>query len=339
MDVRATLKEGMARLREARVASHTLAAELLLMHVLGRDRAWLYAHPEEAVDPGAAERYFELIARRASGVPTQYLTGRQEFWGLEFEVTSDVLIPRPETEHLMEVALARLGQRERNDLLRQGRSNLRAGARRAPVETSGGGARGEAGALMYRAGLRIADVGTGSGCLAVALARELPEAGVFATDISKAALEVARRNAARHGVASRVHFLRCNLLDALECASLLPLSQTGGKPPHSRGPCSLDLIVSNPPYVSRSEADLLPREVREHEPVEALFAGESGFEIYKSLIRQAEELMTAGGLLVLELGYNALETVRTLLDVPAWTNVTVTNDLAGIPRVAAAERA
>ena len=321
VDVRATLKEGMARLREACVASHTLAAELLLMHVLGRDRAWLYAHPEEAVDPGAAERYFELIARRASGVPTQYLTGRQEFWGLEFEVTSDVLIPRPETEHVIEVALARLGQRERNDLLRQGRSNLRAGARRAPVETSGGGARGEAAALMYRAGLRVADVGTGSGCLAVALARELPEAVAFATDISKAALEVARRNAARHGVASRVHFLRCNLLDALECVT------------------SLDLIVSNPPYVRRSEADLLPREVREHEPAEALFVGESGFEIYKPLIRQAEELMTAGGLLVLELGYNALETVRTLLDVPAWTNVTVTNDLAGIPRVAGAERA
>src|SRR5271157_3734593 len=111
MDIRAALKEGMARLREARVPSHTLAAELLLIHAVGRDRAWLYSHPESLLEPAAAEKYFALIARCASGEPTQYLTGKQEFWGLEFEVTPAVLIPRPETEHVVEVALERLGPR------------------------------------------------------------------------------------------------------------------------------------------------------------------------------------------------------------------------------------
>ncbi len=291
--VRAALKEAMARLREGRVASHALAAELLLMHVLGRERAWLYAHPEEAVEPAAAARYFELVVRRIAGTPTQYLTGRQEFWGLELEVTPDVLIPRPETEHLVEAALERLSARRSSGLL------------------------------------RIADVGTGSGCLAVALARELPQAFVFATDVSLAALAVARRNAARHGVSSRIEFVRCNLLDAVPHGSRATSHES----------LLLHLIVSNPPYVGRGEAELLPREVREHEPDEALFAGEHGFEVYAPLARQAEELLAAGGVLVLELGYNALDRVRPLLDAPAWINVGVTNDLAGIPRVIAAERA
>jgi len=169
----------MARLRAADTPSHTLATELLLMHALGRDRAWMYAHVEERLDAAKSEEFFALIARRAAGEPTQYLTGKQEFWGLEFEVTPAVLIPRPETEHVMEVALARLGER----------------GLRIHMDT---------GAPRER--LRVADVGTGSGCLAVALAYELPHADVYATDISAPALEVARRNAVRHGVAERVHF-------------------------------------------------------------------------------------------------------------------------------------
>jgi methylase of polypeptide subunit release factors len=111
MDSRAALRQAMTTLRAAEVASHTLAAELLLMHVLGRDRAWIYTHPEDTLEPAAIERYFALVARRAAGEPTQYLTGKQEFWGLEFEVTPAVLIPRPETEHVVEVALERLGAR------------------------------------------------------------------------------------------------------------------------------------------------------------------------------------------------------------------------------------
>jgi release factor glutamine methyltransferase len=291
LDVRGALKEGMARLREAKVPSHTLAAELLLMHVLGRERVWIYSHPEDLLDVATAERYLELIARRAAGTPTQYLTGRQEFWGLEFEVTPDVLIPRPETEHVVEVALERTGPLPSRDTVRG-------------------------------AGLKVVDVGTGSGCLAVALARELPGADVFATDISEAALAVARRNAERHDVARRIQFVHCSLLE-----EFLPQAS------------QFDLIVSNPPYVARSESASLQREVRDHEPAQALFGGEQGAEIYAPLVAQAEKLLRSGGVLVLELGYDSLTSVRPLLDTPPWTDVRVTNDLAGIPRVISAARA
>ena len=294
-DVRAALKEGMAQLRAANVPSSTLAAELLLMHALGRDRTWLYTHPEAELDASVAQEYFALIARRAAGEPTQYLTGKQEFWGLEFEVTPAVLIPRPETEHVIEVALERLGARGI-------KINMRTAEPSLP--------------------LRIADVGTGSGCLAVALAHELPHAEIFATDISAAALEVARRNAARHCVASRIRFLEGDLL---------------GPVPHSPG--SFDLIVSNPPYVAQDDAAKLAREVREHEPHTALFGGPSGIEIYKHLTKQAGESLRSGGVLVLELGYDSAEHVRAILVKQGnWVNVSVTNDLAGIPRVLAAER-
>src|SRR5713101_2165813 len=185
IDVRSALKLGLAQLRDAHVPSFTLAAELLLLHVLGRDRTWLYAYPEEQISSADAERFSALLARRAAGEPTQHLTGKQEFWGLEFEVTPDVLIPRPETEHVIEVALDRLALRE----IRAGRPQTASGE-----------------------GLQIADIGTGSGCIAIALAKELPAANFVATDISPAALAVAQRNAQRHAVADRIHFLDCNLL-------------------------------------------------------------------------------------------------------------------------------
>ncbi|HXU21445.1 MAG TPA: peptide chain release factor N(5)-glutamine methyltransferase [Verrucomicrobiae bacterium] len=296
MDVREALKEGMAQLRAAAVPSSTLAAELLLMHALDRDRTWLYTHPEDGLDASVARKYFAMIARRAAGEPTQYLTGKQEFWGLEFEVNPDVLIPRPETEHVIEVALERLGARGI-------KINMRTGEPNPP--------------------LRIADVGTGSGCLAVALAHELPHAEIFATDISTAALEVARRNSARHGVADRIRFLQGDLLEPAPHASR-----------------SFHLIVSNPPYVAQDEAATLAREVREHEPHTALFGGPSGIEIYERLIQQAGELLRSSGVLVLELGYNSAQHVRAILvDQRNWVNVSVTDDLAGIPRVLGAERA
>jgi release factor glutamine methyltransferase len=302
LDVRTALKEGIARLRAAEAPSYTLAAELLLIHALGHDRAWIYSHAEEMVDSALAEQYFALIARRAAGEPTQYLIGKQEFWGLEFEVTPAVLIPRPETEHVVEVALERLGASGI-------KIDMKTGAPTPP--------------------LRIADVGTGSGCLAVALAHELPHATIFATDISAAALEVARRNAARHGVADRIHFLET---DVLEGISLSPLA-TG----HS--PLLFDLIVSNPPYVARNDEATLAREVREHEPEAALFGGPTGIEIYARLIEQAGELLRPRGNLVVELGYGAADSVRAILSgQPGWANICVTNDLAGIPRVLAAER-
>jgi release factor glutamine methyltransferase len=279
------------------------------MHTLGRDRAWIYAHPEQELDATSRQQYFSMIARRASGVPTQHLTGRQEFWGLDFEVTPDVLIPRPETEHVIEVALERLGVSS------------------------------EAGSTRRNEEFRIADVGTGSGCIAIALAHELPAAQIIATDISAAALEVARRNASRHGVASRIDFIESNLMDAVQRQSIVSSHDSSAFDGLSASPSlHFDLIASNPPYIGRHEIASLPREVREHEPAVALFGGEAGTEIYAPLIAQAAKLLKPGGILVLELGHDSADQVSRLLDAPEWTSIAVTNDLAGIPRIASAQR-
>jgi release factor glutamine methyltransferase len=321
VDIRTALKNGIAQLREAEVSSFTLAAELILLHVLGHNRTWLYAHPEEVISGADTQRFFDLIARRSAGAPTQHLTGKQEFWGLEFEVTPDVLIPRPETEHVIEVALDRLALRE-----------LRAGR---PQEFSG-------------EDLRIADIGTGSGCMAIALAKELPAANFYATDISPAALAVAKRNAQRHAVAHRIDFRQGDLFSPVgaQHVALLPGKIPASAPPavHESQPTShkarlFDLIVSNPPYIGRREAPSLPREVRDHEPHSALFGGEEGYELYADLITQSAQHLKPGGILVLELGHNSLPAVQPLLDTASWTKIGVTNDLAGIPRVITGERA
>jgi release factor glutamine methyltransferase len=270
------------------------------MHALGRDRAWMYSHHEEILDPATTQKYFQLIGRRAAGQPTQYLTGHQEFWGLDFEVTPAVLIPRPETEHVMEVALARLGER----------------GLKIHMDTG-----------LPREALQVADIGTGSGCLAVALACELPHAEIIATDSSAAALEIARRNAARNRVAERIRFIEADLL-------ALPGNERTPEP-------FFDLIVSNPPYIADSDEASLQREVRDHEPHAALFAGPTGTEIYERLVAEARDQLRDRGILVLELGYNSAEPVRAMFDATstAWTNVSIAMDLAGIPRILAAERA
>jgi release factor glutamine methyltransferase len=286
MTVRRALRDGMARLAQARTPSHTLAAELLLIHALGCDREWVYAHPEEMVATDTARRFFGFVAQRVSGVPTQYLTGKQEFWGLEFEVTPAVLIPRPETEHVIEVVMERLGAQRRQE------------------------------------NLRAADIGTGSGCIAVALATELCDAKIVATDISGEALEVARRNAKRHGVLERIQFVECDLLSAAAAG----------------GPV-FDLIVSNPPYLARNEEAQLPQDVRAHEPHQALFGGVMGTEIYARLIAEAAEHLRCDGLLAMEIGYGALEEIRLMLQTAEWRDIHVTNDLAGIPRVVSTLRA
>jgi release factor glutamine methyltransferase len=280
-----TLREGVQLLERTNVPSAPLAAELLLMHTLGRDRTFLYAHPEDLISAAHAAAFFALINKRAAGTPTQYLTGKQEFRGMDFEVTPDVLIPRPETEHLIEVVLARISESRRNNLL------------------------------------GIADVGTGSGCIAVALAKEFPNAKMFATDISPAALAIAKRNATRHNFADRITFRECNLLEGIP-----------QQPP-------FDVIVSNPPYVARKDAATLPIDVREHEPHIALFAGDDGMAIYPQLIAQAATHLVEGGLLVLELGAGLFEPVSDLLEARrGWTRVSATEDLAGIVRVISAVR-
>ena len=300
MDIRNALRTGISRLRDEKVPSYTLAAELLLLHVLRRDRTWIYAHPEDPVNAADMDRFLSLIDKRAAGQPTQHLTGNQEFWGLPFEVTPDVLIPRPETEHVIEVALDRLALRER----RAGRSQKSEGQ-----------------------GFILADVGTGSGCLAIVLAKEFPQARIFATDISFAALEVAQRNAARHDVRDHIDFIQCDLSSGVIPAHPAPAAS------------SFDLIVSNPPYVSRREAETLAREVRDHEPEIALLGGEEGYELYAGLISLAAHYLKPGGIFVCEMGHNSLPAVRPLLEAPQWIAIGVTNDLSGIPRVMAAERA
>jgi len=328
MDLRTALKMGLTRLRAANVSSHTLAAELLLLHATGRNRTSLYSHPEDPLTQSESQTYFALIDQRAAGVPTQHLTGKQEFWGLEFEVTPDVLIPRPETEHVIEVVLDRLALR----------------ALRAKQSQN-----------MSGENLVITDIGTGSGCITIALAKELPAAKFYALDISPAALEVAKRNATRLGFSDRIAFIESDLLAAVSatgpqhgCPGLHAAapklgSRRSSTVPDSalssqKSPSLFDLIVSNPPYIARRQAATLSTEVRDHEPAVALFGGEEGYELYANLITQSAFHLKPGGLLVLELGHDSLPAVQPLLDTPAWTNIGVTNDLAGIPRVLSAER-
>ena len=299
MDIRTALKLGITQLRAAGVPSDTLAAELLLLHATGRSRTSIYSHPEDPLSDQQSQYYLALTEKRAAGIPTQHLTGKQEFWGLEFEVTPDVLIPRPETEHVVEVALDRLALR---DLRSQQKQN------------------------MTGEGLLLADIGTGSGCIAIALAKEFPAAQIHALDISPAALAVAQRNASRLGCSDRIHFVESSLLKTINSLATR----------HS--PLAYDLIASNPPYIGRREASTLTREVRDHEPELALYGGEEGYELYADLITQSAAHLKPGGILVLELGHNSLPAVQPLFDTPAWINVGITNDLAGIPRVLSGQR-
>jgi release factor glutamine methyltransferase len=249
------------------------------MFTLECDRAYLHAHPERQLSADELARYAQALSEREHGMPAQYITGHQEFWGMDLIVTPAVLIPRPETEHVIETVLGRVG--------------------RAPSP----------------AALRIVDVGTGSGCIALALAKEFPSAQIHATDISPAALEIARANAARHQLAARIQFHEMDLLQGLE-----------------RG--SFDFVVSNPPYVGESEADHVQLEVRKHEPRNAVFAGETGLEVIERLIPQAGESLKPGGWLVMEISGTIAERVRGLL--AGWNDVRITKDLQGIPRVASA---
>ncbi|MEJ2009776.1 MAG: peptide chain release factor N(5)-glutamine methyltransferase [Acidobacteriota bacterium] len=288
MRLRATLQAGLKRLQEHDVPSADLAAELLLMHVLQQDRAYLFTHSDQDLTAAQVERYFELIAERSTGKPTQYITGHQEFWGLDFEVTPAVLIPRPETEHIIEAVLDLIG--------RQG--------------------------LSKEEPFRIADVGTGSGCIPVALAKELPRSKLFATDISPEALEVAALNAQRHEVKERIEFVESDLLAELLNPELLG---------------TFDFVVSNPPYVGHDELADVQREVREFEPRLAWGDLARGEEIYARLFPQAQWLLKPGGSVVVEIGYNKKDAVLRLLG-QGWRQQEVRPDLAGIPRVISARK-
>jgi len=269
-------------------------AELLIMFTLDCDRAYLYAHPERELTADEWQRYHEALARRATGVPAQYITGHQEFWGLDFIVSPSVLIPRPETEHVIETVLEII---------------------RGPgVE---GGERARTGVSAPH-DLRIVDVGTGSGAIAIALARDLPGAEIHASEISTEALEVARANAARHELTPRIQFHQTDLLSGLEQQAF-------------------DFVVSNPPYVGESEEGQVQLEVRKFEPRNAVFAGPTGLEVIERLVPQALKALRTGGWLVFEISGTIANGVRQLLT--RWTEVAFTNDLQGIPRVVRAQRA
>ena len=248
-------------------------AEVLARHALGWDRAALVARGREPAPDGFVERYDALVARRVTREPVAHLVGTREFWGLEFEVTADVLVPRPETELIVEEALAF--------------------ARSHACRT-------------------VIDVGTGSGCIAISIARELPEVHGVAVDASEAALAVARRNAARLGVSDRITFTRSDLFENVRLTA--------------------DLIVSNPPYVPKADEHELQPEVVHFEPHAALFGGDDGLTIVRRLLADARAHLAPQGRLIVEFGLGQEVAVRTAAADAGWEVVRVRSDLQGIPR-------
>ncbi len=273
MTVQTALLQGVRLLEDGGIPVPRLTAEVLLCHALRCERVCLFAHPERELKEVEWLHYGRYLHERLLGKPTQYITRRQEFYGRDFRVTPDVLIPRPETEHVVEVAL---------------------------TVTPGDG--------------RLLDVGAGSGALAVTLQLETG-AEAWATDISFAALTVACENAIR--LHARVQLVACDLMDGI-------------------GTGTMDLIVSNPPYVPVGQRAGLQREVRDWEPHVALFGGESGFDLYDRIVADAARVLRPGGWLILELGFGSVDHVGGLLT--GWAEVRIEPDLAGIPRVAAARR-
>ncbi|HXY14707.1 MAG TPA: peptide chain release factor N(5)-glutamine methyltransferase [Terriglobales bacterium] len=272
------LTAAVDQLKAASVGSPRMNAELLLMFTLSCDRAYLYAHPERPLSAEEERRYQDAIGQRSRGIPAQYITGHQELWGMDLIVSPAVLIPRPETEHVVEAVLKLAGGQVR---------------------------------------WRMVDVGTGSGAIALALAKELPAAEIHATEISPDALEVARANAARHQLENRICFHEADLLSGF-------------------APGSFDFVVSNPPYVGESEEDQVQLEVRKFEPRNAVFAGPTGTQVIERLIPEAAIVLKPAGWLIFEISGTIVESVKNLLK--GWENVQITKDLQGIPRVAASQR-
>ena len=281
--------QGANKLRKAGVPEARREAGSLVACVLGRDRSFILTHAEDPIAEAQAEQFREWLERRANREPLQYITGHQEFFGLDFEVTKAVLIPRPETELLVETALRLVHESES-----------------APF---------------------ICDVGTGSGCVVISLLHELREvsgAHAVAIDLSPAALEVAKRNAARHSVAERVDFVVSDCFSALS---------------HPDGSQSLfDLIVSNPPYVTESAFADLQREVRDFEPRAALVAGADGLAIIRRLLLEAGSFLKTGGHFLLEIGFDQSAVVEKLIDRDIWKLLDIHKDLQGIPRTVVLEK-
>ena len=272
--------QGANKLRKAGVTEARREAGSLLAFLLGKDRTFMLAHAEDSISAEQELLFEEFLEARAQGEPAQYITGRQDFYGLEFEVTPDVLIPRPETELLVETALKLVEGKEKISFL---------------------------------------DVGTGSGCITVALLSQLPLAHSMAVDVSASALEIAKRNAARHCLADRIEFVLS------DCFQSVP-EQT------------FDLIVSNPPYVREDALPTLQREVRDFEPLIALTSGADGLDVIRRLLGDARDYLESGSHLVFEIGYDQHEAVGGLIDAQVWELLDIHQDLQGIPRTVALQK-
>jgi release factor glutamine methyltransferase len=275
-------------LRAASVSEPRREAATLLASIIKRDRAYLFAHSDDALAPAALTLFRERIQRRAAGEPLQYVTGHQEFYGLDFEVSPAVLIPRPETELLVETAL---------ELMRDADDSVNTDDSRRTLAPF------------------ICDVGTGSGCIPVALLHERRDARAVALDISTDALRVAARNAARHAVSERLALVVSDLFAALDASAV-----------------KFDLITSNPPYVAEDELTNLQREVRDHEPRLALTPGGDGLSVIRRLVEDAPRLLARRGHLIFEIGHDQHDDVRHLIDQHVWTQLETRRDLQGIPR-------
>jgi len=272
--IREALRSAAERLELHHITNARLTAELVLAHVLSVEREYLYSHDDRVLGEQELQLLEDQLYDRISGVPLQYIVGRQEFYGRYFRVNPAVLIPRPETEYIVEAVLETQGAR-----------------------------------VLPQSPLSIVDVGTGSGCIAITLALELPSTQVFAADVSFEALLVARENAASLG--APVRFVCMDVLDAIQA--------------------KLDFIVSNPPYVRPSEISRLQREVREHEPHVALFSPNDDLAIYRRLVVSGEEMLKPGGHIIMEVGIGMDERVLSLFG-PRWDALPTKTDLQGIPR-------
>lgn len=260
------------------VAEPRREAMSLVMLATERDRTFLYAHPEYALTPAEATTFDSLVKRRAGREPLQYISGVQEFYGLEFEVTPDVLIPRPETEMLVERAI---------EILR-------------PYDRA-----------------QICDVGTGSGCIAISILHELPRVRALGLDMSRKAVSVARRNAAKHNVSDRFELVESELFDSL-------------------GSEKFDMIVSNPPYVPARDIRDLQAEVRDFEPQDAFTDRSDGLSILGRIVKQTPQFLTGQGYLLLEIGFDQSEKVVEMFNASQWYPPELFPDLQGIPRLVSA---
>jgi release factor glutamine methyltransferase len=275
-----------AELSAAGITNARLDAEVLLSHILVKDRAWLITHIHDAFSDEMSRTFERNIRRRSQREPLQYIIGRQEFWGLEFTVTPDVLIPRPETELVIETAMGMAANLSK------------------PAE--------------------IVDLCTGSGCIAVSLAKELAGAYIFAVDKSGKALAVARENASKHGVSDRIRFLDGDLFQPLEELDI-------------RG--QIDIIVSNPPYVRSGDRNTLQPEVRDYEPGLALFAGPQGIEIHEMIVEVASSYLKQHGALIMEMGLGQADRIAEMIRLSrVYSTPVVQKDLAGIERVIVARK-